>query len=308
VSHPGDPRPGASGPGAAGPWTRGPGDAAREFPQDADRAATAPGDAAPGDTARESSAPGGADDRRAALARNLAAVRARISAACAAAGRDEAGLTLIAVTKTYPASDVLALAGLGLTDFGENRDQEAAPKAAEVGGQAVRWHFIGQLQTNKARSVARYASVVQSVDRIRLARALGAAARAAGRELCCLVQVSLDPADYGGPPGPGRDGGEHPEQARGGVPPARLVEVAAAIDAEEGLTLGGLMAVAPLGGDPAAAFAPLRRLSDAVRSVRPSATVISAGMSGDLEAAIVSGATHLRIGTALLGNRRLPVR
>jgi hypothetical protein len=262
--------------------------------------------------------------RRAELARGLAATRARISAACAAAGRDESELTLIAVTKTYPVADVLALAGLGLTDFGENRDQEAAPKAAgvaaatgvgtAVGGQ-VTWHFIGQLQTNKARSVARYASFVHSVDRVRLARALGSAARAAGRGLTCLVQVSLDPADAAGHPhgdqaGGGKAGDDQAgdDQARGGVPPARLTEVAQAIEAEEGLTLGGLMAVAPLGADPAAAFASLRQLSAQIRSVRSAATVISAGMSGDLEAAIANGATHLRIGTALLGNRRLPVR
>ncbi|HEY0934804.1 MAG TPA: YggS family pyridoxal phosphate-dependent enzyme [Trebonia sp.] len=246
--------------------------------------------------------------RREQLTRNLAAVRARVDAACAAAGRDAAGLTLIAVTKTYPASDVLHLAGLGLTDFGENRDQEAAPKAAEVAAAPdragpVTWHFIGQLQTNKARGVARYASVVQSVDRAHLVRALGAAARSAGRELACLVQVSLDPADAdagAGAPGPG--------PARGGVPPARLAEVAAAVEAAEGLTLGGLMAVAPLGADPWSAFAPLRRLSDLVQAVSPAATVVSAGMSGDLEAAIACGATHLRIGTALLGNRSLPVR
>jgi hypothetical protein len=213
---------------------------------------------------------------------------------------------------------VLALAGLGVTDFGENRDQEAAPKAAEVAaafaaagmaappvtgataaaGKPVSWHFIGQLQTNKARGVARYADTVHSVDRIRLVRALGAAALAAGRELTCLVQVSLDPADADAPAG----------QERGGVPPARLAEVAEAVEAERGLTLGGLMAVAPLDMDPAAAFAPLRHLSAVVRSVNPSATVISAGMSGDLEPAVAGGATHLRIGTALLGNRRPPVR
>jgi pyridoxal phosphate enzyme (YggS family) len=243
--------------------------------------------------------------RRAELARGLAGIRARVSAACAAAGRDASELTLIAVTKTYPASDVVALAGLGLADFGENRDQEAAAKAADVGDEAITWHFIGQLQTNKARSVASYASFVHSVDRVRLARALGSAARAAGRGLTCLVQVSLDPADVAGRAGNGeaRDG-----QERGGVPPARMTEVAAAVEAEEGLTLGGLMAVAPLGADPAAAFAPLRQLSAEIRTVQPAATVISAGMSGDLEAAIVNGATHLRIGTALLGNRRLPVR
>lgn len=257
-----------------------------------------------------------AEDRQAELARRLAAVRARIAAACAAAGRSEAELTLIAVTKTYPASDVLALASLGLTDFGENRDQEGAPKAAEVtaalaagNSEPVRWHFIGQLQTNKARHVAGYADVVHSVDRVRLVRALGPAARAAGRDVTCLVQVSLDPADAGSGLGAGGGpaGGPRDAQERGGVPPAMLAEVAEAIEAEQGLVLGGLMAVAPRFTDPAAAFAPLRQLSDIVRSVNPSATVVSAGMSGDLEAAIANGATHLRIGTALLGDRRLPV-
>ena len=255
-----------------------------------------------------------ADERHAELEAALERTRARIAAACAASGRDESEITLIAVTKTYPAADVLALAGLGLTDFGENRDQEAAPKAAEVtaalavGGAAARlppgvvskpvtWHFIGQLQTNKARSVARYADAVHSVDRIRLVRALGAAAGAAARDLTCLVQVSLDPADA-----------DAPDVTRGGVPPARLAELAAAIEAEPGLTLGGLMAVAPLAMDPARAFAPLRRLSDVIRVVNPSATAISAGMSGDLEPAVANGATHLRIGTALLGNRTPPVR
>jgi PLP dependent protein len=229
------------------------------------------------------------------LSRNLAATRNRIAAACAAAGRDPAEITLVAVTKTYPASDVLALAGLGLTDFGENRDQEAAPKAAEVAaaGRPVTWHFVGQLQSNKAHSVAEYASIVHSVDRLRLVRHLGAAAlstpgrNVADAALVCLVQVSLDG-----------------DQNRGGVPAGRMLEIAEAIEAEPGLALGGLMAVAPLGEDPLAAFAPLRRLSAGIQSVNPSATVVSAGMSGDLEAAIECGATHLRIGTALLGDRR----
>ena len=250
--------------------------------------------------------------RPAELSRNLAATTGRIAAACASAGRDPAEITLIAVTKTYPASDVLDLAGLGLTDFGENRDQEAAPKAAAVAaaGQPVTWHFVGQLQTNKASSVARYADLVHSVDRIRLVRALGAAARAAARSLTCLVQVSLD---AGGPDDAGAHGlaverpPEPAAQARGGVPSAMLAEVAAAIEAEEGLALGGLMAVAPRFADPKGAFAPLRKLSDVVRSVNPAATVVSAGMSGDLEAAIDGGATHVRIGTALLGDRRSPV-
>jgi len=249
--------------------------------------------------------------RQAELDERLAATRSRISAACSAAGRDPAELTLIAVTKTYPASDVLALARLGLTDFGENRDQEAAPKAAAVaaagpphgglagpgGQQPLSWHFIGQLQSNKASSVARYARFVHSVDRIRLVRHLGAAAMAVpgrdafGPALTCLVQVSLD-----GDPD------------RGGVPPGRVREVAEAIEAEPGLALGGLMAVAPLGADPLAAFAALAPLSAEIRSLNPLAGIISAGMSGDLEAAIASGATHLRIGTALLGNRSVPVR
>jgi hypothetical protein len=254
-------------------------------------------------------------DRRAELERNLAAVRARIAAACTAAGRDPAEITLIAVTKTYPASDVAALAGLGVTDFGENRDSEAGGKAEQVAaaGAEVRWHFIGQLQTNKARRVAGYADVVHSVDRVRLVRALGTAARSADRELTCLVQVSLDPS--GGPAAPESGTGTGPAAAgpaaagpvRGGTAPELAAEVAAAIEAEPGLVLGGLMAVAPRFADPAAAFAPLRGLSAVIRSVSPSAAVVSAGMSGDLEAAVANGATHLRIGTALLGDRTLPV-
>jgi hypothetical protein len=238
--------------------------------------------------------------RHAELAGNLAAIQARVAAACAAAGRDASEITLIAVTKTRPAADVVALAELGQADFGENRDQEAAPKAAEVAEAAtgpVRWHFIGQLQTNKAHSVVRYASVVHSVDRVRLVRALGSAARAASRAaatgpggLACLVQVSLDG-----------------DATRGGALISQLPEIAAAIEAEEGLALGGVMAVAPLGVAPETAFASLRAISGTVRDVNPAATVISAGMSGDLEAAVRNGATHLRIGTALLGHRSLPV-
>ena len=256
-----------------------------------------PGPAEPGaGEAAGTAGPG----RRAELARNLAAVRDRVAAACAAAGRDAGEITLIAVTKTRPAADVVALAGLGLADFGENRDQEAAPKAAAVAATpaVVSWHFIGQLQTNKAHSVVRYASMVHSVDRVRLVRALGTAARTAAAaraaagagELRCLVQVSLDD-----------------DPSRGGVPVREAPQVAAAIEAEPGLVLGGLMAVAPLGVPPETAFASLRAVSAALREINPSATVISAGMSGDLEAAVQNGATHLRIGTALLGNRSLPV-
>ena len=251
-----------------------------------------------------SSEPGPSAERRGELEKNLAEVRNRIAAACAAAGRDPGEITLIAITKTRPPADVLLLHELGLTDFGENKDQEAAPKAAACAAalaadagpgrsRPLRWHFVGQLQTNKASSVAGYADVVHSVDRARLVRALGAAARKAGRELTCLVQVDLDtPAD----------------PARGGVPPAQVQEIAEAIEAEQALILGGVMAIAPLDADPALAFAALRPCSLAVRAVNPAATIISAGMSGDLEAAIENGATHVRIGTALLGARRPLVR
>jgi hypothetical protein len=229
--------------------------------------------------------------RREELAARLADVRGRIAKACEVAGRDAGDITLIAVTKTRPASDVRLLSGLGLRDVGENRDAEAAPKAAQCSDLNLTWHFIGQLQTNKCASVVRYASVVHSVDRARLVHALGRAARRAERVVDCLIEVSLD-----GDP------------ARGGAPAGEVRALAEALEAESGLMLRGVMAIAPLGMAPAAAFAGLLDSASAVRAVRPSATVISAGMSGDLEAAVEAGATHLRIGTALLGDRRPRVR
>lgn len=233
------------------------------------------------------------DERRAELAEGLAAVRARIAAACAAAGRDESEITLIAVTKTFPASDVRLLAGLGLTDIGENRDQEARPKAAECADLPLTWHFVGRLQTNKARAVAGYADVVHSVDRPRLVAALSEAAVRAGRTLRCLVQVSLD------------DG---PAEGRGGAAPGAVPELAAAIEGAAGLRLGGVMAVAPRGADPLPAFTRLAGVAEEMRRNHPDARIVSAGMSGDLEQAIACGATHLRVGTALLGGRRAIVR
>jgi PLP dependent protein len=221
----------------------------------------------------------------------MAEVRQRIAAACAAAGRDPADLTLIAVTKTWPASDVRLLASLGLTDVGENRDAEAAPKAAACRDLDLTWHFIGQLQTNKAVSVARYASFVHSVDRLRLVGALGAAARRAERIVRCLIEVSLDA-----------------DPDRGGAVAADVPRLAEAIVNEQGLVLAGVMAIAPLDMDPSAAFADLLGSAAVVRAADPGATMISAGMSGDLEAAVAAGATHLRIGTALLGVRRPLVR
>jgi pyridoxal phosphate enzyme (YggS family) len=225
-------------------------------------------------------------DRRAELAANLAEVRARIDAACAAAGRDPAGMTLVVITKTWPADDVRLLAGLGVRDVGENRDQEAAPKAAACAGLELRWHFVGQLQTNKAKSVVRYADVVHSVDRPHLVRALATAAEQAGRRVGCLVQVRLETA-----------------QGRGGAGPDDVLALADQIDGAAALDLLGVMAVAPLGEPPEPAFARLAEVAAALRRAHPDATWVSAGMSGDLEAAVAAGATHVRVGTAVLGRR-----
>ncbi|MDG4765342.1 YggS family pyridoxal phosphate-dependent enzyme [Solwaraspora sp. WMMD406] len=235
--------------------------------------------------------------RHAELAGNLARVRDRLSAACELAGRDATSVTLVAVTKTYPASDVRLLAELGVTDVGENRDQEAAPKTAALAADPttppLRWHFIGQLQRNKCRSVAAYADVVQSVDRVGLVRALAAAAgRLRDRPLDVLVQVSLDDAAGRGGVSIGSTDAEY-----------GLWPVVEAIRAESGLRLAGVMAVAPLQQPPGPAFARLADVAAQVRGVVPTAGTVSAGMSADLEAAIANGATHVRIGSALLGNR-----
>jgi hypothetical protein len=203
-------------------------------------------------------------------------------------------VSLVAVTKTYPASDVVLLADLGVPEIGENRDQEAAPKAAEVAaaGVRVRWHFVGRLQRNKCRSVAGYADVVQSVDSVRLAGALAAAAGQHGRRVEVLVQVSLD--------GDLRRGGA---LAAPGDDARSLDRVAAAVAEASDLDLRGLMAVAPLGEPADAAFARLADVAARFRADHPAATVLSAGMSDDLESAVAHGATHVRIGSALLGRR-----
>jgi pyridoxal phosphate enzyme (YggS family) len=224
--------------------------------------------------------------RRDDLAANLSAVRARISSAAAAAGRDPGEVTLVAVTKTRPASDVRLLAGLGVLDVGENRDQEAAPKAALCADLGITWHFVGRLQSNKCRSVASYAHVVHSVDRPKLVGALADAVARADREVGVLLQVSLDAA-------PGR----------GGAPPAELPALADAVSAAPRLRLRGVMAVVPLGAPPRPAFEQLAELSAQLRRDHPDADWISAGMTEDLEDAILFGATHVRVGSALLGSR-----
>jgi pyridoxal phosphate enzyme (YggS family) len=235
-----------------------------------------------------------APDRRAEIAANLAEFAIRINAACVTAGRDPAELTLIAVTKTFPATDVMLLADLGVTDVGENRDQEAAPKHEQCADLGLRWHFVGRLQRNKCRSVARYADVVHSVDRPELVDALSLAALAAGRAINTLIQVSLDP--------PADD-----EGTRGGARPDDVVALADQVASAPGLAIGGVMAVAPLGSDPDLAFARLASVAADLTASHPDATMVSAGMSGDFESAIRHGATHLRIGSALLGARSVPV-
>ena len=222
--------------------------------------------------------------RQQELTENVAAVERRIAAACAAAGRPRADVTLVAVTKTWPASDCALLRDLGLVELGENRDAEARDKAASLLG--IRWHFVGGVQTNKARSVASYADVVESVDRPSLVDALSAGAVRADRTVQALLQVSLDG-----------------DVARGGAVAAEVPALAEAVARAAGLLLGGVMAVAPQGVDPARAFAALRAVSDALLADHPDARVVSAGMSGDLEQAVTAGATHVRIGTALLGHR-----
>ncbi|MFF4797493.1 YggS family pyridoxal phosphate-dependent enzyme [Streptomyces sp. NPDC001351] len=233
-------------------------------------------------------------DRKDELAENLAKVERRIAAACAAAGRKREEVTLIVVTKTYPASDVRILSELGVRHVAENRDQDAAPKAAACSDLPLTWHFVGQLQTNKVRSVVGYAGLVQSVDRARLVTALSKEAVRQERELGCLVQVALD-------------AGESGRGERGGVGPGGIEELGELIAGAPGLRLDGLMTVAPLTGPYAgrelAAFERLMDLSTDLRRAHPAANMVSAGMSADLEQAVAAGATHVRVGTAVLGVR-----
>ncbi|MEU6675458.1 YggS family pyridoxal phosphate-dependent enzyme [Streptomyces sp. NPDC046925] len=233
-------------------------------------------------------------DRKSQLAANLAEVEERIAAACAAAGRKRDEVTLIVVTKTYPASDVRILSDLGVRHVAENRDQDAAPKAAECSDLPLTWHFVGQLQTNKVRSVVGYADVVQSVDRPKLVTALSAGAVRAERELGCLIQVALDAEENG-------------RGERGGVGPGGIEELAGLVAQAPGLRLDGLMTVAPLTGPYAgrqqAAFERLMEFATLMRAAHPAANMVSAGMSADLEQAVAAGATHVRVGTAVLGVR-----
>lgn len=190
------------------------------------------------------------------------------------------------MTKFQPASLVRELAELGVRDVGENRHQEASAKAAEVADPRLTWHFVGQLQSNKAKAVRRYAATVHSVDRASLVDALAADD---GSDLGVFLEIGLSD-----------------EPGRGGVAPDDVESLAEHVLAAPGLQLLGVMGVAPLGAEPRRAFSRLREVSHRVRTLAPEATAISAGMSGDFREAILEGATHLRIGTAITGNRPTP--
>ena len=215
------------------------------------------------------------------LSSNLDSIRARIGAAVQGSGRNPDEVTLIVVTKTFPASDVQILYDLGVRDFGENRDQEASVKSLELPDDC-RWHFQGQIQSNKLKSIAEWADVLHSIDDISHARKLNSLVS----EKDIFVQVSLDNLPN-----------------RGGVVPNLLPDFLEELSALANLNLRGLMAVAPLGEEPARAFSRLKELSDQVVRVHPKAHEISAGMSNDFEAAVAQGATHIRIGSQILGVR-----
>jgi len=219
--------------------------------------------------------------RAAEISANLQAITARIVSAAESSGRDPEEITLIAVTKTFPVSDVKILYELGIRDFGENRDQEGSVKFSELPGDS-NWHFQGQIQSNKLKSIAAWADVIHSIDDISHARKLSSLVGAKD----IFVQVSLD-----GLPG------------RGGVNPEQLLDFLAEVTALANLKVRGLMAVAPLDEPPLEAFKRLKTLSETVIKTHPNTWEISAGMSNDFEAAISQGATHIRIGSQILGVR-----
>ena len=217
---------------------------------------------------------------------NLNAVQLRISKACEASGRSASDITLIAVTKNYPASDVQILTDLGLSNFGENRDQEGREKSAVINAH---WHFQGQIQSNKIASIASWAQTVHSLDEARHVEKF-AGAIPGGKKLEVFIQVALDES-------PGR----------GGVGEQSLVQMADLVISFPSLTLKGLMAVAPLGEDPDRAFARLATIHSKFILKFPDSCALSAGMSLDYESAIAHGATHVRIGSSILGSRTNPL-
>ena len=220
-------------------------------------------------------------NRAAEISTNLQVIRDRVASSAEGAGRDPKELTLIAVTKTFPVTDVKILYELGVRDFGENRDQEGSVKFSELPGDC-NWHFQGQIQSNKLKSIAAWADVIHSIDDISHAKKLSSLV--ASKEI--FVQVSLDNL-------PGR----------GGVNPEQLHDFLGEVTALANLNVRGLMAVAPLDEPPLEAFKRLKTLSETVIKTHPNTWEISAGMSNDFEAAISQGATHIRIGSQILGVR-----
>lgn len=217
--------------------------------------------------------------RKEEITRNLQGIKERINRAAQSAGRDPADIELIVVTKTFPVSDIEILCDLGETNFGENRDQEAGPKAEII---SATWHFQGQIQSNKIKSICGWADVIHSISSekeiLKFAQS--------ERKHQLFLQVSLD----------GQEG-------RGGASPAELAKLADLVNASNNLELMGLMAVAPLGVEPEKAFADLAQLNQGFQYQFPNAKYLSAGMSGDFEAAIKYGATHIRVGSSILGSR-----
>ncbi len=222
------------------------------------------------------------------LAERYRSVQERISRAALAAGRNAEDVQLIVVTKTHPAQIVIELAALGQLDFGENRDQEAAPKAQEVASSVpkARWHFVGQLQSNKVKSVLRYASVIHSIDRPSLVRELAKQLDNQDCQIDGFIELNLTQ-----------------DENRGGVTKADLAALTEQVLSVPRINLLGVMAVAGLGEDPQAEFEKAVALSQIVRKLAPSAKSLSMGMSEDFEVAIAMGATHIRVGSAITGPR-----
>jgi len=222
------------------------------------------------------------------LSLNWTQTQSQVEAACLAAKRKTSEVTIIAVTKTWPASDVDLLAHIGVTNVGENRDQEAVAKKLEVQASNLKWHAIGQVQTNKVKSIVQWADAVHSIDRIELVHALAKAMPNRNRALDVFIQINLDPQE---------------RQERGGLRGGQVLELAEQVCAVPGLNLMGVMGVAPVEGDAAQAFAALEGISLQLRGQMPAAQYISAGMSADYEIALKYGATHLRLGSVILGHR-----
>ena len=220
-------------------------------------------------------------NRKAEISNNLREIQVRIAKAAELASRKADEITLVAVTKTFPVSDIEILYELGIRNFGENRDQEGSVKAPALPSDCV-WHFQGQIQSNKLKSIVEWADVVHSIDDLSHARKL--AALVSAKDI--FIQVSLDN-----------------QPNRGGVIPDLLPEFLTEIQKLSKLRVLGLMAVAPLGIEPATAFEQLRSVQRNIRKTHEIGANLSAGMSGDFEAAIAHGATHIRIGSQILGVR-----